>query len=90
MSRRSVRTRSLGHHSPAACSVRARVELEDLAASRLSYELAPQCNERLLSQEDRFYIGEEYKRQARSTRSAARTARGRGGARPHRTDRCWR
>ena len=44
-------------------SVRARVELEDLAATRLRYELDPSCDERLLSASDRFYIGDEYKKQ---------------------------
>ena len=44
-------------------SVRARVELEDLAAGRLRYELDPTCDERLLSASDRFYIGDEYKKQ---------------------------
>ena len=44
-------------------SVRARVELEDLAAGRLRYELDPSCDERLLSSADRFYIGDEYKKQ---------------------------
>ena len=43
--------------------VRARVELEDLAATRLRYELDPNCEERLLSQADGFYIGDTYKRQ---------------------------
>ena len=50
--------------------VRARVELEDLAASRLRYELDPNCEERLLSQADRFYIGDTYKRQVLESSSA--------------------
>jgi len=50
--------------------VRARVELEDLAATRLRYELDPNCEERLLSQADRFYIGDTYKRQVLESSSA--------------------
>ena len=41
-------------------SVRSRVELEDLAASRLNYALDPACDELLLAPADRFYIGDEY------------------------------
>jgi arginine deiminase len=52
-----------------AC-VRARVALEDLAASRLRYELDTACDARLLSAADRFFVGEEYKRQVLETMSA--------------------
>lgn len=43
-------------------SVSARLELEDMAAKSLSYEVSPECEDRL-SKKDMFYIGEEYKKQ---------------------------
>jgi len=43
-------------------SVRARCELEDLAAGRLLYELDAACDERLLAERDRFFVGDAYKR----------------------------
>jgi arginine deiminase len=42
-------------------SVRARCELEDLAAARLTYELDTGCSARLLSEQDLFFVGHEYK-----------------------------
>ena len=42
--------------------VRARLALEDLAASRLRYVLEGACEERLESPADAFFVGEEYKR----------------------------
>jgi arginine deiminase len=51
-------------------SVRARCELEDLAASRLTYELDTRCEARLLSAADRFFVGEEYKRSVLEAMSA--------------------
>lgn len=51
-------------------SVRARVELEDLAAGRLLYELDAQCDSKLVSPEDRFFVGDSYKRTVLEAMSA--------------------
>jgi arginine deiminase len=53
-----------------ARDVRARVELEDLAASRLRYELDPRCEERLVQDSDMFYVGDVYKRTVLESSSA--------------------
>jgi hypothetical protein len=44
-------------------SVKARVELEDLAMPRLAYELDPACDRRRLTDQDLFYISDDYKRE---------------------------
>jgi arginine deiminase len=50
--------------------VRARVALEDLAASRLRYVLEGACEARLEAPADAFFVGEEYKRSVLEAMSA--------------------
>lgn len=42
---------------------RARIELEEFAASRLTYILDETLDETLVTPEDRFYVGDKYKMQ---------------------------
>jgi hypothetical protein len=46
-------------------NLRARMELESFAASRLTYTLDPAYDAESLSEEDVFYLGENYKAQVR-------------------------
>eukprot|EP00899_Mesostigma_viride_P029157 jgi/Mesvir1/9426/Mv02169-RA.1 len=47
----------------AESNVKDRIDLEDLASRCLKYELHSDCEERLLSASDRFYLGDTYKGQ---------------------------
>jgi arginine deiminase len=50
---------------------RARIELEELAATRLTYILAENLDGSLENQEDRFYVGDKYKMQVIETMSSS-------------------
>ena len=54
--------------------VRARCALEDLAGARLTYAMDAGCEPRLLSAEDRFFVGDEYKRSVLAAMSAEQLA----------------
>jgi len=51
--------------------VRSRIELEEFAATRLTYILDEKVGERLMNPEDRFYVGDKYKMSVIETMSSS-------------------
>ncbi|KNC85787.1 hypothetical protein SARC_02050 [Sphaeroforma arctica JP610] len=51
--------------------VNARLDLENLAASMMTYQLDPTCDDRLLNKDDRYYLGNAYKAKVLSAMSAS-------------------